>query len=144
MRGRGIMEDEMRVDKRAHRALTLFVALIGSAAMAAPSGDFAFSSPLNADNFANGPWSAGVQLAMISGPAASGAALQPAERAPQLTLAKQQKTQKKGSAAAVCAAKCDKAYRYCYSQGNQIGKPYVTGGQPCDEQKLMCMRACPQ
>jgi len=63
-----------------------------------------------------------------------------AERTPMLTLAKQQK---KASPAEVCAAKCDKGYRYCYSQGNQIGKPYVTGGQPCDEQKLMCMRACP-
>ena len=43
-----------------------------------------------------------------------------------------------------CKAGCRKAYRRCYSQGNQIGKPYVTGGRPCSEQKLMCMRACAQ
>ncbi|MGD9543966.1 MAG: hypothetical protein AB7F41_11080 [Methylocystis sp.] len=45
---------------------------------------------------------------------------------------------------AACKAQCRKAYRRCYSQGNQIGKPYVTGGEPCSEQKVMCMRACQQ
>jgi len=60
---------------------------------------------------------------------------------PQLTLVK---NTQKASPAEVCAAKCKKAYRYCYSRGNQIGKPYVTGGESCREQKLMCMRACPQ
>jgi len=59
----------------------------------------------------------------------------------QLTLVKNTQN---ASPADLCAAKCKKAYRYCYSRGNQIGKPYVTGGQPCSEQKLMCMRACPQ
>lgn len=45
---------------------------------------------------------------------------------------------------AACKAQCRKAYRRCYSQGNQIGKPYVTGGEPCSEQKVMCLRACQQ
>ncbi|MFO1104283.1 MAG: hypothetical protein U1E20_15420 [Methylocystis sp.] len=49
-----------------------------------------------------------------------------------------------GSVLAACKAQCRKAYRRCYSQGNQIGKPYVTGGEPCSEQQVMCMRACQQ
>lgn len=49
-----------------------------------------------------------------------------------------------GSALAACKAQCRTAYRRCYSQGNQVGKPYVTGGEPCSEQKVMCMRACQQ
>ncbi len=41
-----------------------------------------------------------------------------------------------------CKAQCRKDYRRCYSQGNQVGKPKVTGGQTCSEQKVMCLRAC--
>lgn len=78
-------------------------------------------------------------FAVFMGTAAAGFGLQSVERPHQLTLVKQKLSDKE-----VCAAKCRKAYRYCYSRGNQIGKPYVTGGQPCSEQKLMCMRACPQ
>ncbi|HYA80725.1 MAG TPA: hypothetical protein VED87_07345 [Methylocystis sp.] len=43
-----------------------------------------------------------------------------------------------------CKAKCRKDYRRCYSEGNQVGKPYVTGGQPCSEQRVTCIRACKQ
>ena len=129
----------MGLDKHARLAVTLFAALSGSVAMATPANVFAFSSRLNADSSLDGPWSARVHLA--AGPAASGALFPSAERAaPTLTLAQQKK---KASPAEVCAAKCDKGYRYCYSQGNQVGKPYVTGGQPCQEQKDMCLRACP-
>ena len=45
---------------------------------------------------------------------------------------------------AACKAQCRKAYRRCYSQGNQVGKPDVSGGEPCSEQKVMCLRACQQ
>jgi hypothetical protein len=128
----------MRLDRRTQWALTLFAAFIGSAAMATPATFSAFSSLLNADGSLNGPRSAGVQFA--AGPAAAGAAFQSAERPPLLTLAK---TKKQASPAEACAAKCDKAYRYCYSQGAQAGKPDVPGGQPCQEQKDTCLRACP-
>jgi hypothetical protein len=128
----------MRHDKRAYLAVTLLATFMGSAAVAAPGP--AFSNRLNADSSLRGPWSAGVQLAVIFGPTASEPALQSAERTPKLTLVKK----KKASAAEVCAAKCDKAYRRCYSQGNKAGTPEVQGGQPCQEQKDMCLRACPQ
>jgi len=130
----------MRCDRRVYFAVTLFATFMGIAAMAAPGTGWAFSSPPNADSSLDGPWSAGVQLAVISGPAAAGSALQSAERTPNLMLAKK----KKASAADVCAAKCDKAYRRCYSQGNKVGTPEVHGGEPCQEQKDMCLRACPQ
>ena len=128
----------MRHDKRAYLAVTLFATFMGSAAVAAPGS--AFSNRLNADSSLHGPWSAGVQLAVIFGPTASVSALQSAERTPKLTLVKK----KKASAAEVCAAKCDKAYQRCYSQGSKVGTPEVQGGQPCQEQKDMCLRACPQ
>ncbi len=41
-----------------------------------------------------------------------------------------------------CKAQCRKDYRRCYSQGNKVGTPYVSGGEPCSEQKTMCYRAC--
>ena len=130
----------MRRDKRAYLAVTLFATFMGSAAGAAPATGSAFSNRLNADSSLDGPWSAGVQLAVIFAPTASESALQSAERTPKLTLVKK----KKASAAEVCAAKCDKAYQRCYSQGNKAGTPEVQGGQPCQEQKDMCLRACPQ
>ena len=120
-------------------AVSVLVGFMGTAAMAAPVNGPGVSNPLNAGNSLNGPSSAGIQVAVVSGAAAAGVGLQSAERPPRLTLAKQKPSDKE-----ICATKCRKAYRYCYSQGNQIGKPYVTGGQPCSEQKLMCMRACTQ
>jgi hypothetical protein len=128
----------MRRDKRACAAATLLAAFMGSAAMAATANDWGF---LNADSSVNGKGPMALQLAGISVSTGPGFALPFSERPPQLTLVK---NTQKASPAEVCAAKCKKAYRYCYSRGNQIGKPYVTGGQPCSEQKLMCMRACPQ
>jgi hypothetical protein len=115
---------------------------MGSAVIAAPTAVGGFSDPLKAEASSSGPPPAGLRLAMISGPAAAELGVRSADRAPSLTLVKTKK--KKASDKQLCAMNCDKEYRRCYSQGNQVGKPYVAGGQPCSEQKLMCMRACPQ
>jgi hypothetical protein len=120
-------------------AVPVLVVFMGTVAMPAPVNGSGISNPLNAEKSLKGPSLAGIQVAVVSSAAAAGFGLQSVERPPQLTLVKQKPSDKE-----ICAAKCRKAYRYCYSQGNQIGKPYVTGGQPCSEQKLMCMRACPQ
>ena len=132
------MEVEMRHDEHAHLALALFAAFMAGVAMAASLNVSSFSSALNADRCPDETWSAGVQLAVASAPLALETAPQSAERTPTLTLAKQ-----KAAPAEVCAAKCDKAYRYCYSQGSQVGKPGVAGGPLCQEQKDECLRACP-
>ena len=62
-----VTEDEMRHSKRAYLAVTLFATFMGSAAGAAPATGSAFSNRLNADSSLDGPWSAGVQLAVIFG-----------------------------------------------------------------------------
>ncbi len=65
---------------------------------------------------------------------------QPTQNQSNYILAKTDKS----SDQLACEAQCRKAYRRCYSQGNKIGTPEVHGGQPCSEQKVMCLRACPQ
>lgn len=77
------------------------------------------------------------RVAMIQ---ASGFALEAERQQSNFTLAKASKS----SDQLACEARCRKAYRRCYSQGNKIGTPEVQGGQPCSEQKVMCLRACAQ
>jgi len=71
---------------------------------------------------------------------AAGFPLDSLQLAPGYTLAKASAS----SDLRACKARCRKDYRRCYSEGNQVGKPYETGGQPCSEQKVECMRACQQ
>ena len=84
------------------------------------------------------PRPATVRVAAIVEAGTTGFSLQSGRFSTNYTLAKAAES----DILYACKARCRKAYRRCYSQGNQIGKPYVTGGQPCSEQKLMCMRAC--
>ena len=71
---------------------------------------------------------------------AAGFSLDSVRHAPGYALAKAGSS----SDLRACKARCRKDYRRCYSEGNQIGKPYETGGQPCSEQKVECLRACQQ
>ena len=80
-------------------------------------------------------------LLWLCGPCFAGSATAPSDlSAPSLTWAKAGDSPDLQA----CKAKCRKDYRRCYSQGNQVGKPDVPGGQPCSEQKVECMRACQQ
>ena len=80
----------------------------------------------------------------FSGLAAAAGATGPALRSSQLPSAYTLAKASDSADLRACKAKCRKDYRRCYSEGNQVGKPYTTGGEPCSEQKLMCMRACKQ
>jgi hypothetical protein len=92
------------------------------------------------DNPASQAKFAGYQVATVVEASAAGFALPAARYPSDFALAKANKP----SPQEVCEARCKKAYRRCYSQGNKVGTPEVQGGQPCSEQQTTCLRACAQ
>lgn len=113
-------------------AYAIYIAALSLGALLPPGLSAAqYDSP-------NGPEKPSIdRTAMIQ---ASVFPLQPTQNQSNYILAKSNKS----SDQLACEAQCRKAYRRCYSQGNKIGTPEVHGGQPCSEQKVMCLRACPQ
>ena len=92
------------------------------------------------DNAPATPKSAAYQAAAIALADASGFALQSTQYPSNFSLAAAKAN--KPSAQEVCEARCKKAYRRCYGQGNRPGTPEVNGGQPCIETQTTCLRAC--
>ncbi len=92
------------------------------------------------DNAPSTPKSAAYRVANIAQAGASEFAPQSAQYPSNFSLAAAKAN--KPSAQEVCEARCKKAYRRCYGQGNRPGTPEVNGGQPCSEQQTTCLRAC--
>lgn len=86
----------------------------------------------------SGPKSAAYQVATVVDASASGFALQSAQYPSNYILVKASKP----TTQEVCEARCKKAYRRCYGQGNRPGTPEVHGGEPCIETQTRCLRAC--
>ena len=97
------------------------------------------------DNLPGRAASAALQLAAIDRESTSGLLLEPLQYpSDYLTDYVVVARVTKPAEQLACEARCKKAYRRCYGQGNRPGTPEVHGGAPCSEQRVTCLCACAQ